>query len=65
MRKQIKRKDKPIEMDYKQIAMQLWVDVAVAVARSDTCKYSYKPAQWADQVVEDFWKRVDDGKTKR
>lgn len=58
VRKQIKRRAKPIEMDYKQMAMQLWLDVAVAVARSDNCRYSDIPAQWADQVVEDFWERV-------
>jgi hypothetical protein len=65
MRKQIKRKDKPIEMDYKQLAMQLWVDVAVAVAGSDNCTRSRLPAEWADQVVEDFWKRIDHGKARQ
>jgi hypothetical protein len=59
MRKQIKRKVVPVEVDYKQMAMQLWVDVAVAVARSDTCRYSDKPAHWADKVVADFWERVN------
>lgn len=58
MRKQIKRREKPVEVDYKQMARQLWVDVAVAVARSEGCRYKDKPAQWADKVVEDFWERV-------
>lgn len=58
MRKEIKRRAKPVEVDYNAIARQLWVDVAVAVARSDNCTSKDKPAQWADKVVDDFWARI-------
>lgn len=57
-RKQIKRREKPVKFDYSQMARQLWVDVAVAVAASDNCVTKTSPAIWADKVVEDFWERV-------
>ena len=58
MRKQIRRREKPVKPDYNKMALQLWVDVAVAVAASDNCVTKTSPAIWADKVVEDFWKRV-------
>lgn len=41
-------------MTHDEYRMKLWTDVAVAVARSENCRDTYRPGQWADKVLDDF-----------
>lgn len=42
------------QRDYRK---ELWMDVAIAVARSDNATKPESPTRWADQVLADFDKR--------
>lgn len=37
--------------------MQLWSNVAAAVARAEDCKSPTRPGQWADEALAAFDKR--------
>lgn len=43
-----------------ELVRKLWVDVWVAVAKSDNVVNSNVPTQWADRAVKDYKERFKD-----
>ncbi len=45
--------------DYRK---ELWVQIAVAVARAESCKSATAPATWANQVLAEFDKKFKENR---
>lgn len=42
-----------------EVRRDLWMQVAVSVARAEMCKDTGVPARWADKVLSDFDERFN------